>query len=827
MTSPIDTAYVAIEPDFSGFGRAVETGIGRPLGVLDADVNRIIQSMESEFDSLTHQIEDDFNRAQRSVDASFDEMRRSAATDLDSMGRQAESSGNRIGAALGKAKLAVAGGALALGAGIEEVARFGLTSAANLEQVQIAFDSLTGSVAKGETQFNALQKFAAATPFSFDDLTTSAQRFDAFAKSVGLSQNQLIPFETTIGNLVSETGGGAQSLNSISLAFGQMASAGKLSLDNINQINDAIPGFNSVAALAQIRGETTAQVMDEISKGTINASTGVQQLLQGMDKFPGAAGAMEKQSKTLLGVFSTLKDTVSQALVQSFKPILPVLEKALGDVTPVIEGAIKVIGPALGQLVASVIPLLSNLLSGLAPIVTPILKALTDAFKILGPVLPIVGQAIGQILTALEPLIPVLATLLTTVVTALVPVISALAPVLIELVGPISDILVALSPLIPPLGELLVAVVQLVEPLIKLTAFLSKFITAKVLIPIVSLLVPLLSDLAKVIGAVAEWISKINWGEVGDAIVGFAEKVGGFFVGLWDTVLGFFEKLPGQILGFLEALPSMLGDLAIKAFHAFFYAVGFGIGLIIKEFIAFPGQIWALVKLLWDGVVLLFTEAIPKAIEWVAKLQREVLAWFASLWTKGKARFERGVDDVVDFAKKLPGRVLTEIEKLPGQIWGAVKGAASWLWNTGRDIVNGLIGGIKSMIGSAIDTIKNAMGDILHGAEDALGIGSPSKLFMEIGHNVIAGYNVGVEDKAPSAALATMRAIGPPSGLQGGQAGTQGSGGGALFGPNSIVVVFQGVVPTQQEALATGHAVGQGIASTLAHTQVRNTVRTM
>ncbi|HSS09650.1 MAG TPA: tape measure protein [Acidimicrobiales bacterium] len=809
------------------------------------------------------------------VDTIFEEMQHQADRDMDQMAVHAEETGGRISGAFGKAAGLAKTGLLGIAAGLGTAAVFGLKSAATLEQVQISFESLTGSVAAGTKQFKDLQQFAAATPFEFKDLTTAAQRFDAFSAAIGQSKQQLIPFLTTIGNLVSETGGGAQALDSISLALGQTASQGKLTLGNLNQINNAIPGFSSVAALAAVRGETTAQVMKEISSGAIDAKTGINQLLVGMQKFPGAAGAMQKQSETLLGVFSTFSDTVSQALAGAFAPVIPLIKDSLTKITPIIGQALTVLGPALGKLISSVLPVLASLLQGIVPIIVPILDALTQAFAIIGPVLAPLGAALGLILKALEPLVPILANILVAAVNALIPVIVALAPVIGELAKPIGDILIALAPLIPPLGELLVAVVQLLEPFIKLLALISKWNT-KLISAEVKVAVPLIQALADGVAWLAKWIDKIDWKAVGKAIVDFVKSVGSFFVGLWnditgffkaipkwlgqvgsffagiwDKVVGFFEGLPDKIGNFLSSLPGKLQEAAVRAFDLFFQAVGYGIGLILKEFMALPGQvmsfvktlwanvvngfnkgvafleslpgrIWKLITGLWDGAVKLTSTGIANIIGFVVGLYHGIVNWFTKAWDTGKARFLKGVDDVVSFAKALPGRVVAWISQLPGKISTAVSGAGKWLYDAGKNIIMGLIHGIEDFVGSAIDTIKRAMGSVIKGAMSALGQHSPSKVFAEIGHNVVLGYIKGVEGGTGDAVAATSQMVSPRG--QSFASPVIGPGGGM---PVHVTVNFNGAVPTPAEAFTTGQAAGRGVASALATQAARNRVRTM
>jgi tape measure domain-containing protein len=197
------------------------------------------------------------------------ELRRALQTVPDEGEKAGKSFGKRLGGGIKSGlsgigstlKSALSVGALGIGTALVGLTAFGLKSAANLEQVQIAFNSLTGSVAKGTAQFKSLQQFAAATPFEFSDLTGAASRFDAFAKSVGTTQDQLIPFLTTLGNVTSVTGGGAEALNSVTLALGQIGSAGKLTLDNLNQLSNALPGFSGVAAIAASQGITNAEAV--------------------------------------------------------------------------------------------------------------------------------------------------------------------------------------------------------------------------------------------------------------------------------------------------------------------------------------------------------------------------------------------------------------------------------------------------------------------------------------------------------------------------------------------------------------------------------------
>lgn len=113
------------------------------------------------------------------------------------------------------------------------------------------------------------------------------------------------------------------------------------------------------------------------------------------------------------------------------------------------------------------------------------------------------------------------------------------------------------------------------------------------------------------------------------------------------------------------------------------------------------------------------------------------------------------VDRVKDFVKFLQGlrdkfgEALDYVKGIPGKIEGALSGLGSLLLETGKDLIRGLINGIKAMAGAAADAAKSVVKGAIDGAKSLLKIGSPSKVFEEIGMWSMAGFAKGIEDHAP------------------------------------------------------------------------------
>jgi tape measure domain-containing protein len=654
-----------------------------------------------------------------------------------------------------------------------------------------------------------------STPFEFPEVAGAAQRFFAFSGSVGLSKDRVSEFLTTLGNVASVTGGGAQALNSVTLAMGQIASSGKLTLDNLNQISEALPGFSGVAAIASATGKTTAQVMTEISAGSIDAKTGIAALLKGMQTFPGAAGAMEAQAHTLLGVFSTFKDTLSQALVAGFQPVLPAIKDSLTAATPLLGEAIGQLAPALGSLVSAIIPLITQLVQLLAPILKPIVDGIGALVRQAGETggLAALGKAIGAVAKALFPLFQVVGDVAGVLALALVPVAEALAPIIAELAPTIAALAQAFLPLIPPLGQLIAALLLVITPLIQASAAFLTWFSIEALIPIVSLLAKVLGFCAEAIAEFGKFLTQIDWDAVGSAI-------SGGFSDAWNAVVGFFEgigewfgKLPDLIGAGLAAFPGVLRAAAVSAFDTFFQAIGFGIATIIRVFIELPGRVGALISLLWTTVLDLSIAGITSLLTWFSELPGRIGTFISDLWARVKTLFAAGVDTTVSSAKSLPGRILDALKALPGQ-----------LFDTGKNMILGLIDGVKATVGRAIDAVKRAMGDIVAGAEHALGIHSPSQVFADaVGVQIPAGIAQGIEAGVPglqAAMNAATISISPGAG----GASAAGSLAGVII--NVGGVHFNGAVPTEAEASRTGQAVGAGIAGELQRRNIATAVRT-
>ena len=182
-----------------------------------------------------------------------------------------------------------------------------LKSAAEFESLQQSMNILNGSIEEGARNFERLKKFSAKTPFQLNDLASAQNMLQGFGLSADNAFNSL----SMIGDISAVTGG---SINGIGIAFGQAAAEGRLMTRDIRQlINQGVPAIN---LLADTMGVAKSEVLELASEGKISFEI-LQQTFKDATSEGGLfADGMEKQSKTLAGVWSTFKDNVSIALAE-------------------------------------------------------------------------------------------------------------------------------------------------------------------------------------------------------------------------------------------------------------------------------------------------------------------------------------------------------------------------------------------------------------------------------------------------------------------------------------------------------------------------------
>ncbi len=292
-------------------------------------------------------------------------------------------------------------------AAIKQYAMQGIQAAAQYEQTVISIEgifqgsgmSMQAAASKTKSYLADLRDFAARTPFELPQTLDAVKRLLSIGYTADKVKNDMLP---TIGDIVAALGQPAAAISGVVYAFGQMKSAGRVLSQDLMQIGNALPGFNAKMAIAnEMFGGNLQEMQAAMEKGTVSSEQAIEALLKAMQKFPGAAGAMARQSKTLNGVISTFKDTVNNALIDGLMPAMPALsgalERLVGPVSSVATAFAQNLGPAViagVQAVEALAPAMTEIIPPLLQLISAS-SSFSEVIVALAPVISVVATALG------------------------------------------------------------------------------------------------------------------------------------------------------------------------------------------------------------------------------------------------------------------------------------------------------------------------------------------------------------------------------------------------------------------------------------------------
>jgi len=189
-------------------------------------------------------------------------------------------------------------------------------SAADLEQLETSFVSLTGGVEEAADMMQQLNEFTAKTPFQIENVANAARQLIASGTQIGDVNDQL----QFLGDIAATSG---VTIEEIAAIFAKVNAKGKVELENLNQLAErGIPIFKALA-------DATGLPADKLGAGAVSVDQFNEVLKSFATEGGFAAGAMERLSQTAAGKFSTALDNLKIAGAEIGNLVLPAVTKLL------------------------------------------------------------------------------------------------------------------------------------------------------------------------------------------------------------------------------------------------------------------------------------------------------------------------------------------------------------------------------------------------------------------------------------------------------------------------------------------------------------------
>ena len=280
---------------------------------------------------------------------------RQAQDSLRGFRSRAQQQGAGLGASMfaGVGKAAAGLGTIMAGAlaaaGVGKLVSGAIGRAVSDEQLQVSFDVLVGDPTKAKETLASLRKLGTETPFEFPELAEAGKKLIAFGEGADTVTDTL----RRIGDVSS----GIQApIGDIAEIYGKARVQGRLFAEDINQLTGR--GIPVIQEFAKQLGVTDSEVKEMASSGKLSFDNLEQAFVSLTSEGGKFGGMMARQSRTVGGLWSTLKDTFGEVLLSLGQPIndalRPLLDEAIKHVGALKEGAAQV-GAAVATAMKAVV----------------------------------------------------------------------------------------------------------------------------------------------------------------------------------------------------------------------------------------------------------------------------------------------------------------------------------------------------------------------------------------------------------------------------------------------------------------------------------------
>lgn len=265
-------------------------------------------------------------------------------------------------------------------------------SAADFEKLEKALIAVTGDADQAAAQIDRLRQIAESPGLGFEQAVRGSARLQAVGLSASGAERALAAF----GNAVARSGGGADDLDGAILALTQIASKGKISAEEINQLNERV--FEIRPALDNAFGTSNSEELQKLGISAEDFIAGVTSELEKLEQVEGGlANAIENVQIAIRSSLATFGEAINktfdlQTVIENFGKTLELAAQRFVSLDAEQQKSI-IRFAAIAAAIGPVILLASKLVSTLAGLLG-MLRALS-LFIVQSTLKPIASLALG------------------------------------------------------------------------------------------------------------------------------------------------------------------------------------------------------------------------------------------------------------------------------------------------------------------------------------------------------------------------------------------------------------------------------------------------
>lgn len=197
-----------------------------------------------------------------------------------------------------------------------------------VQQLEVAFRTMLGSVSKADELLQQLVRTAAITPFGLEDVANGAKQLLAY----GLEAEKVNETLVRLGDIAA---GLSVPLNDLVYLYGTTMAQGRLYTLDLNQFTGR--GIPMISELAKQFGVAESKVKELVEAGKVGFPE-VQKVIESLTNEGGKfGGLMEEQSKTITGQISNIEDAVFMMFNEIGQQSEGIINSTLSGISYMIE----------------------------------------------------------------------------------------------------------------------------------------------------------------------------------------------------------------------------------------------------------------------------------------------------------------------------------------------------------------------------------------------------------------------------------------------------------------------------------------------------------
>lgn len=648
------------------------------------------------------------------------------------------------------------GAVIAAGGAIGGLAGIATKYNSQMEDYFANFTVLLGSATAATKHVEDLKDFAAKTPFEMAGLADASKQLLSF----GIDVEDIMPDLQMLGDI---SLGNQERFKGLALVFAQVASAGKLSGQDLLQFINQ--GFNPLQVIAEKTGKSMSDLKEEMSDGKITYEMVAEAMKVATSEGGKFFQGMEVASQTLNGQWSTLKDDTMSLIGDAFMPFSDILKNS---VMPALQGMVEQMSDAFSN--PDIQNSISNIATGLGDFAVKIGDLISNWLPKLIEGFSWVLDHSSEIMAGIVGIGTALAVL--NVVNMIMGVVKAFQAFKLANEGAtIAQWLLNAAMAANPIGIIIGLVVGLIAAFIYLWNTNEEFREA-----IINCWNAIL-DAGKVVW---DWLVKFFTEDIPSAFNTIKEWFAGlpeWFSELWSKVTAKFSEWGENISNFFtETIPKWIENIGAW-FNELPYLIGYALGYVLAKIIEWGINTWIYfaenIPIWIENISNWFSELPGKIQQWLTDTFNKTIEWGSNMAQKAKESAQEFINKCIEWFSKLPGRVnewftqtITKAnefatnlgdkakeagKEMVDKLTNAVKNLPSQMMSVGKNIVEGVWNGITSMGSWLSSKVSGFFNGIVDGAKKALGIHSPSRVFRdEVGKYMAQGVGVGFDDESES-----------------------------------------------------------------------------